>query len=127
MSKEITTLNHYNPGEHGTKQLLKEYGEKLLCVRYRYDKARGMKLKTVELIIEEKPWRPPFKFRDSDIVPIHIRYEEAELRERLKEAGGRWDPSTRVWLVPYGLVRDTPLAARISESFIKSKMRENKK
>jgi len=28
----------FQPGENGTKQLLKEYGDRLVCVRYRYDK-----------------------------------------------------------------------------------------
>ena len=28
------------PGQNGTKRLLKEYGDQLVCVRYRYDKAR---------------------------------------------------------------------------------------
>jgi len=127
MSKDIKTLNHFNPGQHGTKRLQEQYGDRLLCVRYRYDEARGMKLKTVELIIDEKPWRPPFKFRDSDIVPIHLSFEEKELREQIKEGGGRWEPLTKLWLVPYRLVRDTELEAKISESFINSKRREQKK
>ena len=46
------------PGENGTKGLLKQYGEQLVCVRYRYDKARQKRYKTVELIIDEKDWIP---------------------------------------------------------------------
>lgn len=124
MRKDIRTLNHYNPGEPGTKRLLEEYGEQLICVRQRYDAARGVKMKTVELIVEEKPWKPPFKFRDSDIVPVHIAFEEKELRELVKEGGGRWDPLAKVWMVPYRLVRGTALEAKISNEFIKSKCRE---
>jgi len=28
------------PGQKGTRQLVKVYGDQLVCVRYRYDKAR---------------------------------------------------------------------------------------
>lgn len=46
------------PGEIGTKQLTEKYGELLVCVRYRLDEKRKKRLKTVELIIEEKEWMP---------------------------------------------------------------------
>jgi hypothetical protein len=49
------------PGMPGTKKLLARYGARLVCVRYLYDEARGRRLKTVELVIDEAPWRgrPP--------------------------------------------------------------------
>ena len=42
------------PGEKGTKGLTGKYGERLVCVRYRYDASRKMRFKTVELIEEAK-------------------------------------------------------------------------
>ncbi len=36
------------PGEPGTKKLLREYGDHLVCVRYRYDAQNRKRLKTVE-------------------------------------------------------------------------------
>ena len=44
-------------GMPGTKRLIARYGERLVCVRYLYDEARGRRLKTVELVIDEAPWR----------------------------------------------------------------------
>jgi hypothetical protein len=35
------------PGQNGTKQLLKQYGDQLICVRYRYNKARQKRFKTI--------------------------------------------------------------------------------
>ena len=32
---------HLKPGQKGTKQLLAQYGDRLICVRYRYDARRG--------------------------------------------------------------------------------------
>jgi hypothetical protein len=42
-----------HPDQDGAKHLREQYGERLVCVRYRYDKARKERWKTVELIIEK--------------------------------------------------------------------------
>jgi hypothetical protein len=78
-------------------------------------------LKTVEIVVEEKPWQPPFRWRDEDTVPIIVAYAEKDLRDRLKAAGGRWDPDAKLWLVPYGSVRGTELEERIQIDVIKGK------
>jgi hypothetical protein len=46
-------------GPEGTKQLLAQYGERLICVRYRYDAQRRKRFKTVELVVAEREWEPP--------------------------------------------------------------------
>ena len=40
------------PGQNGPKKLAARYGERLVCVRYRYDAQRKVRHKTVELIVE---------------------------------------------------------------------------
>ena len=40
---------HLKPGQRGTKRLLAEYGDRLVCVRYRYDAERNKRFKTVAL------------------------------------------------------------------------------
>ena len=109
------------PGQKGTKRLTEKYGKSLLYVRYRYDENHGVRLKTVEIVVEEKPWKPSFRFRDDDIVPVLVAYSEKALRERLKAAGGRWDPEEKLWLVPYGPIRGTELEERIKLDSIKRK------
>ena len=52
-------LLHLKPGQKGTKQLLSQYGTRLVCVRYRYDAQQKKRFKTVELIVAERPWEPP--------------------------------------------------------------------
>lgn len=47
------------PGQRGTRKLLARYGERLICVRYRYDAASSTRYKTVELIVDQAPWTPP--------------------------------------------------------------------
>lgn len=41
------------PGQRGAKRLLEQYGAKLVCVRYRYDRQKQKCFKTVELIVEK--------------------------------------------------------------------------
>lgn len=50
---------HLKPGQKGTKQLLEQYGDRLVCVRYRYDAERKKRFKTVELLVAERDWEPP--------------------------------------------------------------------
>lgn len=101
------------PGQGGTKQLVERYGDSLLYVRYRYDPDRGVRLKTVEIIVEEKPWRPRARFSEEDIVKVMVAYSEQDLRAKLKAAGGKWDPEDRLWQVRYGAIRGTELERRI--------------
>jgi len=113
MLKDVKTCNNLQPGRKGTKRLLEKYGDSLLCVRYRYDARRGVRLKTVELIVEEKALQVPLPFHDEDIVDILVRYSEKSLREMLKAAGGKWDPGSKLWHVSYGAIRGTELTDRI--------------
>ncbi len=62
---------HLKPGQKGTKQLLAQYGDRLICVRYRYDAQRKKRLKTVELLVAECDWEPPRpRFADDQIVGL---------------------------------------------------------
>lgn len=113
MLKEMKAYAHLKPGQKGTMRLQEKYGETLLCVRYRYDEIRGVKLKTVEIIVDEKPLRIP-RYKDNDVVPVTVAFEEPELRQQLKNMRAKWDPQAKVWFVPYGLIRGTPLESRIA-------------
>ncbi len=119
-----TRLN-LKPGQKGTKHLVEKYGKALLYVRYRYDEDRGVRIKTVEIVVEEKPWSPFLRFRDEDIVPMTVNFSETDLRERLKAAGGRWNPEEKLWYVPYGPIRGTELEERIMLDFIKGRHGHN--
>jgi hypothetical protein len=81
----------------------------LLYVRYRYDESRGVRLKTVEIVVEEKPWQPSLRLRDDELVPVIVNFSEKDLREKLKVDGGKWNPEEKSWFVPYGAIRGTEL------------------
>ena len=72
MLKDMKTQTHLKPGQKGTKRLVEKFGDALLCVRYRYDESRGVRLKTVELVVEEKAWKTSLRYRDEEIVKIIV-------------------------------------------------------
>lgn len=105
MFKDMKAYAHLKPRQKGTLRLVEKYGDSLLCVRYRYDARRRMRLKTVEIIVEEKAGSHRFPFRNDDIVSEMVPYAEKNLRDQLKAAGGRWDPGAKIWRVRYGSIR----------------------
>lgn len=105
------------PGQNGTKKLLARYGERLVCVRYRYDVARGVRHKTVELIVETTPWNPRqrnARREPHDMVAVRIEYSETALRERVKSAGGIWRHRQQLWEVDWKTVRELGLQGRVA-------------
>ena len=83
---KIRTLK---PGQPGTKNLYDFYGDKLLCVRYRYNYEKMECIKTVELVIETKKMKiRKFKHHPKKIVNIIVRYGEAHLGRLVRQAGG---------------------------------------
>lgn len=106
-----TTLR---PGQKGTLALLKSYGEQLICVRYRYDKARGKRYKTVELIVEEQEWLPCEVIERERYVLVRLGHGESELRERVKTAGGFWDTEERAWVLPQAKVLELGLERHLA-------------
>lgn len=102
------------PGMRGTKKLVEKYGDRLVCVRYRYDEAQGKRYKTVELIEEEAAWIPAGKAIPPDtILAVRVEYAETEVRQAVKAAGGRWNGVRKVWELRYDQVIHLGLAERI--------------
>src|SRR5881409_726988 len=105
---------HLKPGQKGTKQLLAQYGDRLICVRYRYDPQRKKRFKTIELVVAERDWQPSrARFGDDQVVGLRVAYAEVAVRDRVKRAGGRWNPERRVWQLRYDRVVALGLNARI--------------
>ncbi|MGH9891591.1 MAG: hypothetical protein ACREA0_06340, partial [bacterium] len=101
------------PGQNGTRKLLEQYGDRLVCVRYRYDRTHRRRYKTVELIVDEGPWTP--RPRRNEMVAVALRFDESDLRLKVMNAGGIWRPRQRLWELPYGKVIELGLRARMVE------------
>jgi hypothetical protein len=114
MLKDMKTYKHLKPGQKGTLRLVEKYGDTLLCVRYRYDEKRGRRIKTVEVVVEDNSVSIT-RHKDGDIIKVCVRFEEIELREKLRSIRARWDTEQKVWFVPFRLIRGTELESRISD------------
>jgi hypothetical protein len=103
-----------HPSQPGAKQLRVQYGERLVCVRYRSDEQRQKRLKTVELIVEEIDWIPDRSPRPAEsLVDIRVAGSEVEVRRQVKGMGGRWQPQRGVWELRYDQVVALGLENRI--------------
>ena len=112
----MRTFLHLKPDQKGTKQLFMQYCDRLVCVRYRYDAQRKKRFKTVELIVAEREWEPPPpRFAVDTIVGVRVGFAEVETREQVKQAGGKWNRSRKVWELRYEQVVALKLEARIVE------------
>ena len=86
---------HLKPGQKGTKQLLAQFGDRLICVRYRYDA------------------QPRPRFAHDQIAGLRVAFADVAVRDRVKQAGGAWNPERRVWQLRYDRVVALGLNSRI--------------
>lgn len=101
------------PGQNGTKRCTAQYGDQLICVRYRYDQQRRKRVTTVELAVDEKDWLPGTLIPRDQRVFVRIGCGETELRERIKEAGGFWGREKKLWRIAFSAAAQLGLEKRI--------------
>ncbi len=99
-------LKKLAPGVPGARRLAARFGDALVCVRYREDADGARRFTTVELVVETRPLPPGEQL-------VRIAFEEAELRARVKQAGGTWDPKRKLWRLPRAIVRKLKLTSRV--------------
>ena len=105
-----------HPHQRGAHKLLAQYGDRLVCVRYRYDEQLKKRWKMVELIVEEGSWDPPKQQASESLVFVHVALPEVEMRRQVKRAGGVWDPHRRAWELRSDRVKALGLESRIVRS-----------
>ena len=99
----MITQKKLYPGQPGTKKLVERYGENLLCVRYHDDPVGKRRVKTVELVVAETPWQPAGdEIPWSQITRLWLPYDEVELLDSVKAAGGKWNAQEQIWEIAYG-------------------------
>ena len=110
----MRTRFHLTPGQHGTKQLLTQYGDRLVCGRSRDDAQRKKRFKTVEIMVAEREWDPPApRLTAATLVGVRVGFAEADMRDRVQQADGKWNRHRKVWDRRYDQVVALTLEARI--------------
>jgi hypothetical protein len=105
----MRALRTLRPGAPGTMKLVEEYGDRLLCVRYRYDEQARKRYTTVELAVRESDWAP----RGERTGWVRVQWGEKDLAIRVRQAGGRWDKTRRLWELPLKKAREMGLESRL--------------
>ena len=100
----MDTRRYLHPGQNGTKRLVRQYGGKLICVRYRNDARSCQRHKTIKLVEENVSWhwhsrgsreRHLMQRAAGEPVLVKIDYNERELRETVKPTGGHRQPDEK--------------------------------
>jgi hypothetical protein len=67
--------------------------------------------------VAERDWQPPRPPLAPDRpISLRIAFAEADLRRRVKQAGGRWNPDARVWQLPHDRAVALGLSQRIVDT-----------
>ena len=118
----MDVIKKMKPGDPGTKRLKAQYGEQLVCVRYRHDRHNQRRITTVELIVDTGFYLPrrdvrlPRQQPDTNRnVMVRIDYQETDLRQKIKQAGGKWEPERKRWLLKHSQAEKLGLISRIEE------------
>lgn len=110
----MTTKRTLYPGQAGTKKWSKKFGDRLYCVRYKYDAKTNKKLITVELIVDKKAWYPDKKrIPHNKLINIRVKYGEVHIGKLVRAAGGKWNKQKNVWELAYKEVIALGLEDRI--------------
>lgn len=98
------------PGDRGTTKLVRDWGDRLVSVRYRYSAAPPTRFTTVELVVASAPWKGSSARR----VLVEVKSWEAGLRKKVQDAGGRWVPKAKRWSMRYDRAIGLGLHERVS-------------
>jgi hypothetical protein len=110
----ILTKRTILAGQPGTKKWIDKYGKDLICVRYKYDPVKQKKIKTVELIAEERSYKTKKdKIHNNKIVSIRVSYNETDLQRKVKSFGGKWNKDKKVWELAYKYIVELGLSDRL--------------
>jgi len=93
---------------------MKHFGDRLVRVRYRRDTDTGKHIKTAEIIVDEAIPAPSEADQNPhEPVSMKVEYHDTHVREKVKAAGGRWDPKHLVRRLPRHRVHHLHLQHRI--------------
>ncbi len=91
------------PGEPGTRRHLRDWGDRLVCVRHRVDPDKGMRFTTIEIVASStRVVRPKREPHPEALVYARVGRDEWELERRLRTTkSASFDPVLDVWRMRY--------------------------
>ena len=106
----------------GAQRFKRQWGDKLIAVRYRYDSARNELITTIEVEVDRRPapqknfcQRAQLTAQRAEIVALAISFHENDLRLKVKHAGAKWSQQGKLWLTSRNTAVSLGLKDRIVE------------
>ena len=112
---ELRVTKTLEPDQAGAIRLARQYGDALLCVRYRQDPKGVTRYTTVELIVD----RATIAARSTRIVGVRIQFGEKDLGIRARNAGAKWDKEAKLWRMPLAVACALGMADRVVDFRLK--------
>lgn len=113
----MDVVKSLKPGKNGTKRFVERYGDNLVAVRYRHDADQQISYTTVELIVERKHKPPKIgtqpPTQPTALVFVRVGFHEKDMQLAVKQAGGKWQPEEKAWLLSYKAAVELGLQERI--------------
>ncbi len=99
----------------GALKLARQFGELLVCVRYRYDMEGKIRYTTVELVVDKAPVtkKRTKNPNSSDIVGLQVPPHDHHLIRRITAAGGTWDHGAHLWRLRRSAAKRLGLLSRV--------------
>lgn len=102
------------PGQKGTSRFLRDWGDRLVCVRYRFDAKGKTRFTTVEIVASApRPWTPPRRPSPGALVYLKVDRNDWKAIRKLREARAWWDRDAGVWRTRYDVAERLRLRDRI--------------
>ncbi len=102
------------PGQKGTGKFSRDWGERLVCVRYRFDSEGKVRYTTVEIVASlPRPWTPRRRPRPDALVYLRIDRDDWKAIRKLRDARAWWDKERGLWRLRYDAAERLRLRNRI--------------
>jgi hypothetical protein len=111
MSSRI--IKKLKPGQPGTLRWKGQFGDRLLCVRYRLDESGERRYTTVEILVDERATKKKTPAETDRKVFLRTGSGEKDIRRKIMEAGGKWNPEESLWMITYNKAKALNLLSRI--------------
>lgn len=103
-------------GHPGSRRYHQQFGDALVCVRYRIHPQTAKRYTTVEIVVDERQFPTPAQANSlgmDEIVAVGISIQETRLWNKVQQAGARWDDGRQAWLLPLRMAQHLGLHGRV--------------
>jgi hypothetical protein len=102
------------PTQPGAIKLAEQYGDRLVCVRYRHDPTGRYRYTTVELVVSQSRIKPRAERKEArlKIVALRLGNAERDLHHLVRAHGAVWDGKAQLFYLRHTVAQALGLLNR---------------